>query len=185
MPWWLCGEEILPLRHKDTKKKTFLVLACPDYEIDKNNNNYMKVLIRFLSLILISITFTSCSLLLGGMVALDNHVSKGEKEIKYEEIIKLNRGKRIILELTDSTIVSGIYKGFKEIDEGNKHVTIITILDKNNVVEFINNSKVNKYIYVDEGGSVWTAIAIGVVVDALLIYAFIKGPSIGGTARIF
>ena len=46
--------------------------------------------------------------------------------------------------------------------------------------------KFNKYIYIDEGGNVWTAVAIGGVVDAAIIYGIIKGPKFGGgTGRIF
>ncbi|MFA6599138.1 MAG: hypothetical protein WCS69_15550 [Ignavibacteriaceae bacterium] len=145
----------------------------------------MKVIIRLFCLILISVTFASCSVLLGGIVALDNSANKGKKEIVYEKLIELRKGKLITLELSDSTRVSGKYKGYKKNVVGNKAVTIISILDNNNESKFIDASKVHKYIYTDEGGSVSTAVSIGGVIDALIIYGLINGPGFGGGVRVF
>ncbi len=146
----------------------------------------MKILIKSLILILISIMLNSCSLFLGGIVALDNSANKGEKEVQYEKIAKLKEGKKIILELTDSTEVKGTIKDHNEFNEGNKQVKMITLIDENNELKSINTSAISKYIYVDEGGNVWTAAAIGGVIDAFIIYGILKGPKIGlGGARIF
>ena len=63
---------------------------------------------------------------------------------------------------------------------------MITLIDENNELKSINTSAISKYIYVDEGGNVWTAAAIGGVIDAFIIYGILKGPKIGlGGARIF
>ncbi|MDP3682293.1 MAG: hypothetical protein Q8S01_00030 [Ignavibacteria bacterium] len=146
----------------------------------------MKILIKTLLLIMISLMLNSCSLFLGGIVALDNSANKGEKEISYDKVIKLREGKKIIVELNDSTKIEGTYKDYKEFREGNEQIKQITIVDKKNELETINTSEINKYIYVDEGGHVWTAAAIGGAVDALIIYGIIKGPKFGGgTGRIF
>ena len=51
----------------------------------------MKILIRALILILFSLIINSCSLFLGGIVALDNSANKGEKEVSYEKVIKFKR----------------------------------------------------------------------------------------------
>ena len=144
----------------------------------------MKILIKTVILILLSLMLNSCSLFLGGIVALDNSAYKGEKEISYEKVIKLREGKKIIVELSDSTKIEGTYKGCKELSEGNRQIKRISILDKNNELKTINTSEVNKYIYIDEGGNVWTAVAIGAAVDALIIYGIIKSPKFGGTGRI-
>ena len=144
----------------------------------------MKILIRTLILISISLILNSCSLFLGGIVALDNSANKGEKEVGYEEVIKLREGKKIILELNDSTKIEGAYNGYKEFKEGNKNIKQITIVEKNNELKTYNTSEINKYIYIDEGGNVWTAVAIGGVVDAAIIYGIIKGPKFGPTGRI-
>ena len=56
----------------------------------------MKILIRAFILILFSLMINSCSLFLGGIVALDNSANKGEKEVSYEKVIKLREGKKII-----------------------------------------------------------------------------------------
>ena len=146
----------------------------------------MKILIKSLILILISIMLNSCSLFLGGIVALDNSANKGEKEVQYEKIIKLKEGKKIILELTDSTEVKGTIKDHNEFKEGNKQVKMITVMDENDELKSINTSVISKYIYVDEGGNVWTAAAIGGVIDAFIIYGILKDPKIGlGGARIY
>ena len=144
----------------------------------------MTILIKIFIVILLSVTLTSCSLFLGGIVALDNSANKGGKEINIEKIIKLQEGKKIILELNDSTKISGKYKGYREFDR-EKQLNIITILDENNELKSVNSSEVNKYIYIDEGGKVWVAAAIGAVFDAVVIYGIINGPKIGGTGRVF
>ncbi|MGE5402524.1 MAG: hypothetical protein ACM3S2_19180 [Ignavibacteriales bacterium] len=68
----------------------------------------MKTLTRLLFLILFPITFTSCSLVAGGFVALDNATSTGPKVIRYENLIKLPEGRKIVLELSDSTKISRV-----------------------------------------------------------------------------
>ena len=88
------------------------------------------------------------------------------------------------MELNDSTKIEGTYKDYKEFKEGNKQIKQIKIVDKNNELKSINTSEINKYIYIDEGENVWTAVAIGGVVDAVIIYGIIKGPKFGGTGRI-
>ncbi|MGE5432909.1 MAG: hypothetical protein ACM3QX_17645 [Syntrophomonadaceae bacterium] len=137
--------------------------------------NYMKALTKLLFLILFPITFTSCSLISGGFVALDNDTSTGPKEIGYQDLIKLHEGRKIILELKDSTKISGLYKGYsKSTPEGNKKVITIKVLDETGELKSIEISEVKKYVYIDEGGSVWAAVATGAAIDAVLIYAFIR-----------
>ncbi|NOX65140.1 MAG: hypothetical protein GXO85_04900 [Chlorobi bacterium] len=97
---------------------------------------------------------------LGGVVYLDNSVNKGEKEIKLEQLAEINEGEKIVLELNDSTKITGLNKGIHEFDEVHKQDTKVSILDKNNIIKTINTSDVNKYYYVDEGGNVWLAFAI-------------------------
>ena len=117
---------------------------------------------------------------------MDNSANKGEKEVSYEKVIKLRDGKKIIVELNDSTRIEGTYKGYKEFREGNKQIKQISIVDKNNELKTINTTDIIKYIYIDEGGNVWTAAAIGGAMDAVIIYGIIKGPKFGGgTGRIF
>lgn len=117
---------------------------------------------------------------------MDNSANKGEKEVSYEKVITLREGKKIIVELNDSTKIEGEYKGYKEFDEGNRKIKQITIADKNNELKTVTTSEINKYIYLDEGGNVWTAVTIGGVVDAAIIYGIIKGPKFGaGPTRIF
>ena len=148
----------------------------------------MKALAKLLFLILFSLTFTSCSLVAVGFVALDNATSTGPKVIGYENLIKLHEGSKIILELNDSTKVSGFYKGYSESRTvGNKKVITIKVLDETGGLKLVNTSEVNKYIYIDEGGSVWTAVATGAAIDAVIIFSFIKshGSILAGTGRIF
>jgi hypothetical protein len=142
---------------------------------------HINIFIKILFTVLLSISLTSCSVFLGGLVALDNSANKGNKEIKYDEIIKLDKGKKIILELNDSTNISGIYKGYEEFNESEKEKKTITILNENNEVKSYSTSEVNKYYYIDEGGNIWTAAAIGGVVDAIIIYAILQGPNMTGS----
>lgn len=81
----------------------------------------------------------------------------------------------------DSTKITGFYKGISEFNEVHKPDTIVSILDKNNIVKTINTSDVNKYYYVNEGGNVWLVFAMGAVIDAL-IYGIISanGNGFGG-----
>ena len=144
----------------------------------------MKMFFKILFTVLLSISLTSCSVFLGGIVALDNSANKGNKEIKYDRIIKLDKGKKVIIELNDSTKISGIYVGYEESNEGEKEKKTITILDENNEVKSYSPSEVNKYYYIDEGGNIWTAAAIGGVVDAIIIYAILQGPHMTGSPDI-
>jgi len=139
----------------------------------------MKIIIKILVLLLLILTLNSCSLFLGGVVYLDNSVNKGEKEIKLEQLTEINEDKKIVLVLNDSTKIIGFYKGINEFDKGYKRDTMVSILDKNDIIKTINTSDVNKYYYVDEGGNVWLAFAMGAVID-VLIYGIIKTNGIGG-----
>lgn len=119
---------------------------------------------------------------------MDNATSTGPKVIGYEDLIKLHDGRKVILELNDSTKVSGVYKGYNESrTEENKKVISIKVLNEIGGLRLVNASEINKYIYVDEGGSFWTAVAIGAAIDAVIIFSIIKSQSsfLGGTGRIF
>jgi len=123
---------------------------------------------------------------LGGIVALDNSANKGKKEVKYEKVIKLREGSKIFLELNDSTKVKCTYKDYKEFKKGKEEIKLIIIADENGELKSINTSEIRKYLYFDEGGNVWTAAAIGGVLDALIIYGILTGPKMGGgSGRIF
>jgi hypothetical protein len=141
--------------------------------------------LSLLLIVLSSLTFTSCSLFLGGIVALDNNANKGEREIKYEEAAQLRNGSKIILVLNDSTKVCGVYKGHREYKEAGNTIQTITLLDKNDVLKFINTSDVSKIIYIDEGGNVWKAVSIGAIFDAVIIYSILKNPGIGMSGKVF
>lgn len=147
----------------------------------------MKKILKITFLLFVSAVLNSCSLFLGGIVALDNSAYEGEREIEYESIIKLEKDKKIILELTDSTKISGLYQGFQKLNKKGKEINRILILNENDELKFVNTSEISKYIYRDEGGNVWTAIAIGGVVDALIIYGALTshGPGLGGSSRLF
>lgn len=147
----------------------------------------MKKIIKIIYLISISAVLNSCSLFLGGIVALDNSAYEGEREINYESIIKLEKDKKIILELTDSTKISGLYQGFQKLNEKGKEIKSILVLNENDELKFVNTFEISKYIYKDEGGNVWTAIAIGGVVDALIIYSALtsRGSWLGGSSTLF
>jgi hypothetical protein len=70
-------------------------------------------------------------------------------------MIKLKKGKKIELELIDSTKITGIYEGYKEIKKDGEEIKIINISDENKELKYINISEVNKYFYIDEGGNVF------------------------------
>lgn len=151
-------------------------------ECQKNN---MKILLKLLILSLLPLMLNSCSAFLGGIVALDNSVNSGEKEIKYEKVIELRKGSKIIMQLNDSTIVKGTYRDYKELEERNEVIKSIVIRDENDELISINTSDVCKYVYIDEGGDVWAAAAIGGVWDVIIIYGILKSPKLGGGVRIF
>ncbi len=101
----------------------------------------------------------------------------GEKEITLEQLVKMLDGKKLILALNDSTRITCIYNGFKEIENENKIDTLINI-EINSNSKTIKTSEINKYIYVNEGGSVITAFTIGAVID-IIIYIVIENSSLG------
>ncbi|VAX28705.1 hypothetical protein MNBD_IGNAVI01-588 [hydrothermal vent metagenome] len=141
-------------------------------------------MIKIFVLLILILNFTSCSLFLGGVVYLDNSVNKGEREIKLEQLSKIKEGGKIVLELNDSTKITGFYKSIKNFDEGHKQDTMIYVIDKDKIIKTVNISDINKYYYVDEGGNVWFAVAMGAAID-LLIYGIISTNGIGAGGAMF
>ncbi len=144
----------------------------------------MKILMKYIITIISSLFLVSCSLSLGGLVALDNSLAAGPNELDLTKLSELKKGTKVIIELPDSTIISGILKTYEEIiTTKSKEVKIIVeIGDKE--TEIIVSDQVAKCTFIDEGGSVWTAMAIGAAIDAIIIYISSKSKRGLGTARI-
>jgi hypothetical protein len=133
---------------------------------------------QIMILALIPIIFNSCSVIWGGIVAIDNSINEGPHEIDLDKMSKLKKGKRIILELNDSTQISGTYYGMET--EGDKsNQKRINLKLENEDKRQINSSDVNKYTYIDEGGNVWLAAAIGAMFDAIFIYTMLHSHNSG------
>jgi hypothetical protein len=145
----------------------------------------MNTLLKIIVALLLPFIFISCSVIFGGLTYLDNSLYKGEKEIEFDKIIQLHKGHKLIVELTDSTEIRGVYNGYENKNEKSKIIINIFIIDENKELHVINTSEVRKYIYVDEGGNVWTAIAIGAAIDSLIIYAGISSGHSGFGGKIF
>lgn len=130
--------------------------------------------IKFVVLLLIVMSFTSCSAFLGGLVALDNAANKGPKIIKPEQIKDIHEGNKVIIELKDSTKVSGTFQKYENINKKNGSIKRVTIFDTDNKNISVNTSDINKFTFIDEGGNVWVAVAIGAAIDSFLIYMGIR-----------
>ncbi len=143
-------------------------------------NSFIKILLLYSSTLL----FSSCSVFWGGLVAIDNASYKGPNEVNLKKLQKIKHGTKVILNLKDSTEITGLYEGFAQNDESESNEEAILIKDERNIQTQIKTSNVIKYTYIDEGGSVWTAAALGGIIDACIIYILIKGPAIGGSSIV-
>ena len=128
----------------------------------------MRNIFKFIIFIISPFIFTSCSVIWGGIVAIDNSINKGPHEIDLNKLGKLKNGKKVILDLKDSTEISGSFQVIK--DNSKNDLGKIIVIANNEGQKQINTSDVNKYIYIDEGGNVWLAAAIGAIFDAIIIY---------------
>jgi hypothetical protein len=59
------------------------------------------------------------------------------------------------------------------LNEEEKEIKSINILNENNEIKSYNTTEVN--YYVDEGGNIWTAVTIGGVADVIILYAILQG----------
>lgn len=130
----------------------------------------MKITIKYLSLIFSPVVFVSCSLSLGGMVALDNSLSADSKEINLNKLSELKADSEIILELTDSAIVQGEFEGIEYTTIDNTQKTVIKLSNNDSNIQYIDIKEINRCTKINEDGSIWTAVAIGATIDAIIIY---------------
>jgi len=142
----------------------------------------MKSIIKYLSLIFIPVVLVSCSLSFGGMVALDNSFSEDSKEIDLNELSELKQGNKIIFELMDSSMIQGVFEGYKETTVNNQNEIMIKVLNNEDELKFIDAKEVSRCIFIKEDGNVWVAVAIGATIDAIIIYlASTSKVGLGGT----
>ena len=145
----------------------------------------MKTIIKYTLIAACSILLTSCSLTFSGLVALDNSINSGSKKIEFKKLTKLKEGTKVAVELTDSTVISGTLISFEENKSYNGKEFQIGVLDSNKQLKLVSPGEVNNCTYIEEGGSIWTALIIGAVIDAVIIYFGSKSHSGLGNARLF
>lgn len=145
----------------------------------------MKIFMKYILFVVGSLFLASCSLSLGGLVALDNSFAAGSKEIDLNKLSKLKKGTKVIFELADSTTISGTFEAYEEIINNKTKEVKVTVLSNEERLQIINSAEVNNCTIIDEGSNIWTAIAIGATIDAILIYFGSKSKGSLGNARIF
>jgi hypothetical protein len=140
----------------------------------------MKVLVSYILIIFGSFSLSSCSLSFGGLVALDNSINKGTKKISSEKISTVKMGSRVTINMVDSTSISGTLNSYSE----DKKSKSLTIEDDNNKLHNIRFNDISNITYIYKSGNVWTAIAIGAVIDAIMFYVISNSKHSVITGRI-
>jgi hypothetical protein len=143
----------------------------------------MKTLAPYILPIFTSFFLASCSLSFAGLVALDNSLNAGPKKVGAKEISTVKNGTKVTVNKIDSTSISGTLSSTPE----DKKSERITIENDSHKLENIKFDEINNITYVDKGGNVFTAIAIGAAMDAIIIYVMSssKHTGFGGATKIF
>lgn len=120
---------------------------------------------KIIAVILISsFLLTSCNLTLGEIVALDNATNSGEKIIENYKDLKPNQ--KIKIEFSNKTEIPDIFISINKVNGENQ----ILIRDGKSRTDTFKINEISKIYSLNEGGSVLTAVAIGAVVDIIIIY---------------
>ncbi len=131
---------------------------------------------KIITIILISSIFlTSCSLTLGGIVALDNATNAGEKVIENYEDLKPNQ--KIKIEFLNKTNLSGLFKAITKVSGENQ----IIIVDEKAITDTFRISDISRIYSINEGGNVYAAVAIGAVIDVVILIIINNGINLGFT----
>ena len=124
---------------------------------------------KIVLMLISSLFLTSCSLTLGGIVALDNETNTGDKIIENYKDLKPNQ--KVKIEFLNKTQITGLFEA-----SGESHVLI---KDEKSELDTFKISEISKIYSINESGSVLTAVAIGAVVDVIFIIIINNGMNFG------
>jgi len=116
----------------------------------------------------------SCSVGFGGLVAIDESYSSNSKEMAKNDFTNLKSGDEIILELSDSTQVCGIYQNSESNNLSNDNSFFISLLEENGQLRTINTNEIKVCKLVEKGTKIWEAISIGAIIDFIVIYTIVR-----------
>ncbi len=134
----------------------------------------MKFFVKYFIITFSSILLFSCSVGFGGLVALDESYNSNSKEIAKNDFTNLKSGDEIILELSDSSEVCGIYQDSKGNNFNNDNSFFISLLEENGQLRTIDTNEIKVCKLVEKWTKIWEAISIGAIIDFIVIYTIAR-----------
>ncbi len=124
------------------------------------------------------ICLNSCTITISGLVAVDNAIHSDTTAINIASLPKLKTGEKIIVSLTDYTIISGTINKFYYSRLNKRLVNGFEISTTGDSLRGINVENIQSILKVNSSGGFWEALLIGTTID-LAVYLVMTSSSNG------
>lgn len=138
----------------------------------------MKKFINTWILILIFLFAGGCTLIVPGVIAVDNTINKGANEIEVGEVVKLEKNSNVLVVFDDSTKITGQLYAIERDVRNRDMISKLKIHTEDEKKIIINTNDIDKLYFVEEGGSIWVGAALGAAIDVIVFLLISSGDDV-------